>query len=414
MGAAVASARRFDLSVLVGQSANSHHAKPPTDAETVSIGWRDDFAAARNELAAIARTRQAGHPYLLWLDSDEEIMSWPAHDWRQESAPWLLVQIQDSAAMTPRPSARLQRNNDSLRWCFAIHEMLEPTAPERPPPPAPLPGLLLSHHGYEDDAVIAAKIKRNHAIVAAERRSGRDYLYLWVEEARYAEAFGKGAAKAWSKVFNHPDAAPRGPGDIDLRVEAAEALCAFGNSAPAEELLAGNLHILSLHLAILRGQSARGETIDAERLGFLARAAEAGSGDWRHSYPRAILGATRDEIRALATQPSEPAHSAGAVEQANWESGMQSRFMQNEGFDAEILGEDLVLMNNKTQEVLTLNPTARAVWEALDGGPSVAEIAEAFEEIFPDIDKAELRADIIRTIDHFVTSGLAVKTEDAA
>ena len=71
-------------------------------------------------------------------------------------------------------------------------------------------------------------------------------------------------------------------------------------------------------------------------------------------------------------------------------------------------------MNNKSQEVLTLNPTARAVWEALDGRPNVAEIAEAFEETFPDIDEAELRADITRTIDHFVTSGLAVKTVDAA
>jgi len=418
LDAAVTSARRFDLSVLIGHSGDSHNVAPPADAETVTIAWRDDFAAARNELAAIAQTRHASHPFLLWLDSDEEIMSWPAHDWRQESAPWLLVQIQDSAAMTPRPSARLQRNDTSLRWCYAIHEMLESTAPERPQPPAPLAGVLLSHHGYEDDAVIAAKIKRNHAIVEAERRRGRDYLYLWVEEARFAEAFGKGAAMAWTKVFNHPDAAPREPGDIDLRVEAAEALCAFGNSAPAEELLAGNPHILSLHLAILRGQSARGESIDAERLDFLAHCGEAGLGDWRYSYPRAVLGATRDEIRALATQPTEIAQTggtaAGAVEQAIWESGMQSRFMQNEGFDAETLGEDLVLMNNKTQEVLTLNPTARAVWEALDGRPNVAEIAEAFEEVFPDIDKAELRADITRTIDHFVTSGLAVKTEDAA
>ena len=93
---------------------------------------------------------------------------------------------------------------------------------------------------------------------------------------------------------------------------------------------------------------------------------------------------------------------------------MQSRFIQNEDFDAEILGEDLVLMNNKTLEVLTLNPTARAVWESLDDQPSVEEIAEAFEAVFPDIDKAALRSDIIRTIDHFVSSGLALKKEDAA
>jgi hypothetical protein len=93
---------------------------------------------------------------------------------------------------------------------------------------------------------------------------------------------------------------------------------------------------------------------------------------------------------------------------------MNSRFMQNENFDAEILGEDLVLMNNKTREVLTLNPTARAVWESLDGRPSVDEIAEAFEGVFPDIDKAALRRDIIQTIEHFLASGLASETGDAA
>ena len=71
-------------------------------------------------------------------------------------------------------------------------------------------------------------------------------------------------------------------------------------------------------------------------------------------------------------------------------------------------------MNNETREVLTLNPTARAVWEALDGEPSVEEIAEAFEGVYPDIDKAALRQDITRTIEHFVAAGLAVKTGDAA
>ena len=217
---------------------------------------------------------------------------------------------------------------------------------------------------------------------------------------------------AWSKVFNHADAAPRQTGGIDLRVEAAEALCEYGNSAPAEQLLAGNANILSLHLAILRGQSRRGETIDAERLDFVAQCTSAGLGDWRYSYPRALLGATRQEILALVTETVEaaPPSAPGKFE---WEGGMMSRFIQNENFDAEILGDDLVLMNNETREVLTLNPTARAVWEALDGEPSVEEIAEAFEGVYPDIDKAALRQDITRTIEHFVAAGLAVKTGDA-
>lgn len=418
MDAAIASARRFDLAVLVGLSGGAESGAPPHGAETVRIDWRDDFAAARNALAEIAQSQSAHNPFLLWLDSDEEILSWPAHDWSAETAPWLLLQIHDSAALTPRPSARLQRNDGSLRWRNAIHEMLKSTAPDRTAPPELLAGALLRHHGYDDDQAIAAKLKRNHTIVGAERRRGRDYLYLWVEEARYAAAFGDGAAMAWSKVFNHPEAAPRFPGGIDLRVEAAEALCEFGNSAPAEALLDGNPYILSLHLAILRGQSARGETIDDQRLGFVAHCTGARLGDWRYSYPQALSGATRETIRALVTQATETAQGSGKAARApvrtNLEDGMQSRFIQNEDFDAEILGEDLVLMNNKTLEVLTLNPTARAVWESLDDQPSVEEIAEAFEAVFPDIDKAALRSDIIRTIDHFVSSGLALKKEDAA
>ena len=429
LAGAIASARRFELPiligqsrepVLVGQSRGSEGAAPPAGAEVVSIEWRDDFAAARNALADIARARHGENPYLLWLDSDEEITSWPERDWSAETAPWWLLQIQDSAALTPRPIARLQRNDGSLRWRYAIHEMLESTAPHGSAAPELLPGEALCHHGYESDEAIAAKIKRNHRIVAAERRRGRDYLYLWVEEARYAAAFGTGAAMAWSKVFNHPDAAPRQPGGIDLRVEAAEALCEFGSSAPAEQLLNSNPLILSLHLAILRGQTARGENIDAERLNFVAQCTSKGLGDSRYSYPRAILGATREAIMAFVAQSAEAANDgkkapgATAPGRNDEEGGMDGRFMQNENFDAEILGEDLVLMNNETREVLTLNPTARAVWEALDGRPSIDEIAEAFEGVFPDIDKAALRRDIIQTIEHFLASGLASETGDAA
>ncbi len=225
---------------------------------------------------------------------------------------------------------------------------------------------------------------------------------------------------AWSKVYNHPDAAPRQPGGIDLRVEAAAALCEFANSAPAEQLLDANPLILGLHLAILRGQTGRGEKIDAERLDFVAHCAAMGLADWRYSYPRALVGATREVIMAFITQTAEAADDGDAAAGAPApgrlveEGGMNSRFMQNENFDAEILGEDLVLMNNKTREVLTLNPTARAVWESLDGRPSVDEIAEAFEGVFPDIDKAALRRDIIQTIEHFLASGLASETGDAA
>ncbi len=412
LAAAIQSARRHGLAVLVGACAIK-----PDGVTAVDIDWRNDFAAARNQLGDIAREQYVDHPYLLWLDSDEELVSWPAHDWRAETAPWFSLQIEDTAALTPRPITRLQRNDGSLRWRHAIHEMLYSVTPPEAPPAEPLNGALLRHHGYADDQMIAAKLRRNQAIVAAERRHGLDYLYLWVEEARFAEAFGKGATMAWTKVFNHPEAAPRSPGAIDLRVEAAESLCAFGNTAPALQLLAENPRILSLQLAVLGAEQWESGEIDAARLDFLCQCTRAGHGDWRYSYPRALLGASRAQILALvkevAAENNQSARS-DKVKRSDGEQKMTGRFTQSDDFDAETLGDDLVLMNNKTREVLTLNPTARAVWDLLEGGLSRDEIFEAFGQAFPDIDSAVLGKDINRTLEHLLASGLISRDGDAA
>jgi hypothetical protein len=93
---------------------------------------------------------------------------------------------------------------------------------------------------------------------------------------------------------------------------------------------------------------------------------------------------------------------------------MTCQFIKSDDYDADILGDDLVLMNNKTREVLTLNPTARAVWDMLEEDLSQEEIREAFESAFADIDSAILHKDINRTLDHLLTSGLLVKSEGAS
>ncbi len=328
-----------------------------------------------------------------------------------------MLQIQDSEALTPHPIIRLQRNDASLRWSHAIHEMLFAEAPEQPMPAAPLAGATIRHHGYADDQIITAKLRRNQEIAAAARRQGFDYLYLWVEEARFAEAFGKGATMAWSKVFNHPEAAPRHAGAIDLRVEAAEFLAAVGNSAPALQLLAANPLILRLQLAVLSAQQRDGEEIDAARLDFLSYSAGAGLGDWRYNYPRALLGASREQILALVKQMADENNQPVAgnkVKQGNGERKMTGRFIQSDDFDAETLGDDLVLMNNKTHEVLTLNPTARAVWDLLEDSLNREEIGDAFEQAFPGVDSAVLGKDINRTLEHLLASGLISRDGGAA
>ncbi len=149
LGDAIASAGRFGLTVLVGASAGK-----PEGVATVDI------------------------------------------DWQHETVPWYSLQNQDSEALTPRPITRLQRNDGTLCWRHAIHEMLHAVKPPHTPAAEPLAGAVLRHHSYGDDQTISAKLRRNQDIVAAERRQGRDYFYLWIEEARYAEAFGTGATMA--------------------------------------------------------------------------------------------------------------------------------------------------------------------------------------------------------------------------
>lgn len=92
---ATASAQRFGLAVLIGLSAGTQRGSQrgvgADGAERVGIAWRDDFADARNQLSKIAHAHYAQYPYLLWLDSDEELVAWPARDWRAEKAAWFSV-----------------------------------------------------------------------------------------------------------------------------------------------------------------------------------------------------------------------------------------------------------------------------------------------------------------------------------
>ena len=140
----------------------------------------------------------------------------------------------------------------------------------------------------------------------------------------------------------------------------------------------------------------------------------AGLGDERYSYPRALLGASRAQILALVEEMSKIFSQNIKMMKVDGETETTGRFRQSEDYDAEILGEDLILMNNRTREVLTLNPTARAVWELLEEGLSRDEIGEAFHEACADMDGAVLGKDIDRTLEHLLASGLISHDEDAA
>ena len=403
---AAASARALGLPVRIGLTRPGVENAPLGEAEVVAIPWQDDFAAARNALAA-----EANASYLLWLDSDEILDRFPATDWTAEAAPWLALMIEDRGDLAPRAIVRIQRNDRRSRWRHAIHEELALSAGEAPGRLRILDGALIRHSGYDDDAAIAGKLARNARIVAAERAKGRDYYALALEEARFADARGPAALSAWRAAFAHPDGAPRQPGGYDRRVEAARALADAGESAPAEQLLAANPAIADLQLALLEADYRATGPFDSARLDALGALTTPGKADSRYAYPAALRDAGRSRIIAWIKQandaePGEPATRSALVS--------DSLYRRSEQCDQETLDGDLIVMNTESFEVVTLNATAQAVWEVLANPVDIEDIVALFAEGFPDMERDELRDDIEAILQTLLDAELVVALEPPA
>lgn len=407
-GRAVRSARRLGLPVLVGQTGATLCGASDAEASVVPIPWHDHFGDARNALTRHARGR-----YLLWLDSDEELATLPERDWRTLEEPIYAVLIEDHADLAPREALRIVRNDGAVRWRGALHET--PRTATRPKGwRAPLlEGLLIRHHGYADEAAIEASLERNRCIVEAERRKGRDDFVLALEEARYAEAFGRGAALLWLRAFNHPKAAPSAPGGYDRRAEPARLLCEHGLTAPALAVLAGNAAIVDLHLALLEAGYRERRTIDDERLVTLMRLLGSGQADTRYSWPKALKDASRDRIIAFVREAAVPAGRRGVENTGRHGAGaaMGTTYRRCKAYDSETLDDELVVMNTESGAVVTLNPTAQAIWQALESGASAEELQAAFRETFPRIAPERLEGDIAATLDRLLAAGLIAADE---
>lgn len=291
---AVASALGFGLDVAVGDSGQCALGSPHPQVLRHAVEWRDDFADARNQLAgAVARSDLAGD-YFLWIDSDEELIEFPA-DGPDLSGPSLGAMIIDRKGMRPRPVLRLQRRDPLDAWYQAIHEVLPLDGVALPL----VQSILLHHDGYDDPAVMAAKRERNRRIVERETAAGRDYYALALERARLAE---DGASfMQWLRAFNHPQAGPYRAGAYDSRVEPAEVLCALGYTAPALALLEGNPAIVPLELALLAATRGANGAVDETRLAHVVELLSSpGHGDARYAYPVALEGASAGEVIAWA------------------------------------------------------------------------------------------------------------------
>ncbi len=93
-------------------------------------------------------------------------------------------------------------------------------------------------------------------------------------------------------------------------------------------------------------------------------------------------------------------------------SGGVTLYRRIADFDEEEFEDDLIVMNRETRAVVTLNPTARVLWEALSDRMSVDTIAAIFAEAFPGADMDVVRRDIEATLAALLDAGLLSEAHD--
>lgn len=201
-------------------------------ARVVEHPWDDDFAAARNAGLDHVSTR-----WVLWLDADERL---PTDHWL---AVRRLVEGNDADAVSLRIASvhrgadpiagssgtycRLFRADLGARFAGRVHEQILP-ALERAGARVVPADIRIEHHGYSlDEEAMAAKKRRNLALLERQCRETPDDYYVWFQLGA-TEAALSGHARA----LEHFGRARRlaGPGvpvEIALWTELRSAQCSF-------------------------------------------------------------------------------------------------------------------------------------------------------------------------------------------
>ncbi len=217
----IVSAQSHGLSVHVAVSAIRPDLTGLEDVHQHVIEWDTDFSWARNQLLP-----RLDCEYVLWLDSDERLWSFPEVDGGQLNDDFYAIRWQADRGSTPSLQLRLHRRDPAIRWRGNVHEQLC-RGGSIPYSARLLPGALIVHDGYEDPVVAVGKVERNLACV----RPGLCIETLDLGEllaiARHETREGRFNFMHWLRVYRHAQAQPNGL-YYDRRHEAAFMLCSAG------------------------------------------------------------------------------------------------------------------------------------------------------------------------------------------
>ena len=371
------------------------------------IVWRDDFAAARNDLLDRIKSER---PYLLWIDSDEEILCYPSAAPADHDALLFDVKLSGKKGLTAGRRASLHRNVPAIRWIGAIHERLALASGNPLPRVMTLHGLAVLHHGYQDDTEVLVKLSRNAAIADTAIKKGSDYPGATVSIVRKQAAHGRATAQDWITVYKSTEAFGRRHGyPPDVCWEAAAGLACCGYTKPAEHLSAQNPLILPLQLSLLVSGYAQTGEIEQARFNLLFSCLERSLWDDRFPFDTLLLSSTRQELADYIVREANGLSwrkETGRDKKRSAPVASKTVFTQCSDVVLETFEDDTLLLSPETHRVVSLNATGKIFWDALAAGVSVEDCGDMMAEASGNLLSTEALAQIEKFFHELLDSGM--------
>ncbi|CAK0768418.1 conserved hypothetical protein [Gammaproteobacteria bacterium] len=367
------------------------------------IHWNEDFSSARNQLL-----EQIDSDFVLWLDSDERLLSFPEIDVSRLEEDFYTVHLQADRWTTPGRSARFHRNHPLIRWHGSVHE--QPLKNGQLPPYSSrmLPGAAIIHWGYEDPEILAGKNERNVAIAQCGLNRGELLFGELLSLAKSETSLGLFNFMRWLQCFRHPEIQPNAI-DYDRRSEAAYMLCTCGYNRFAQDLARANPLIVRLQLGLLADGWRKHRALDATRFEFLLTVLQNGLFDQRYSFSVELVGCSHDQltryIHALTAEWGERREIMNTTTTTD-SFDPTATYRRNDDVQEETIEEDLILMHYPTLKAVVLNPIAAVLWDALRWPQSATDLASLLHEAFPQEDATAQHTHAEEVLAQLAASGL--------
>lgn len=343
--------------------------------------WVDDFSEVRNTLLKQVKSHTS---YFLWIDSDEEVICCPQSPPNHTEQKIFAARISTQAGLTASWRNCIHKNTPDIRWRGAIHERLVAFADEDHQEQKLFPGIAVVHHGYEDREFEVTKLTRNSIIAKASIADGDQHPGATASIARENAALGRATAFDWLATYRAALAyAENEGGSKKLIYEPAAALAYCGYTRLAEQTAAENPLNIPLQLSLLTANYAKTGTHDQARFSSVLTCLQRTLWDDCFAFEAKLIGASHEDLENFIENQADNLgwdQTQSAIAGASDTMNRAAIYRQCPDILFETFEDDVLLLSQLTNRVVSLNASGSVFWDALQSGTSVEECAEMIAE----------------------------------